>query len=93
MSKGKVVVLGLNGHIGHAVAVAFRDAGWDVAGMARSDRHRTPGIRYVQGDSDSVGTGEHLTAGRDPGAGANRDVLPDHIERIPDVGLDDDESA
>jgi len=54
MSKGKVVVLGLNGHIGHAVAVAFRDAGWDVAGMARSDRHRTPGIRYVQGDSDSV---------------------------------------
>ena len=54
MSKGKVVVLGLNGHIGQAVAVAFRDAGWDVAGMARSDRHRTPGIRYVQGDSDSV---------------------------------------
>ncbi|MGN6156564.1 MAG: NAD-dependent epimerase/dehydratase family protein [Devosia sp.] len=54
MSKGNVVVLGLNGHIGHAVAVAFRDAGWEVTGMARSDKHRTPGIRYVQGDSDSV---------------------------------------
>ena len=54
MSKGKVVVLGLNGHIGQAVAKAFRDAGWDVAGMARSDKHKTAGIRFVQGDSDSV---------------------------------------
>ena len=41
-------------------------------------------------DSDSVGTGEHITAGRDPGGGANRDVLPDHIERIPDAGIDGD---
>jgi hypothetical protein len=44
----------------------------------------------LDSDSDSVGTGEHMTAGRDPGTRANRDVMPDHIERIPDVGLDDE---
>ena len=54
MSKGKIVVLGVNGHIGQAVAQAFVNAGWDVTGMARSDKHRTPGVRYVKGDSDSV---------------------------------------
>lgn len=53
MSKGKVVVLGVNGHIGHAVAQAFVNAGWDVTGMARSDK-QAPGVRFVQGDSDSV---------------------------------------
>ena len=47
----------------------------------------------LDSDSDSVGTGEHMTAGRDPGAGANRDVLPDHIERIADVSPDDDEGG
>ena len=54
MSKGKVTVLGVNGHIGQAVARAFVAQGWDVAGMARADRHRTPGVRFVAGDSDSV---------------------------------------
>ncbi len=54
MSTGKVTILGVNGHIGQAVAAAFIAAGWDVAGMARSDRHRLPGVRFVQGDSDSV---------------------------------------
>ena len=54
MSKGKVTVLGINGHIGHAVARAFVAAGWDVTGMGRSDKHHTPGVRFVQGDSDSV---------------------------------------
>jgi len=54
MSKGKVVVLGVNGHIGQAVARAFVAKGWDVTGMARTDKHRTPGVRFVQGDSDSV---------------------------------------
>jgi hypothetical protein len=48
----------------------------------------------LDSDSDSVGTGEHMTAGRDPVARANRDVLPDHIERITDVDEDlDDDSA
>lgn len=54
MSKGKVVVLGLNGHIGKEVAKAFVAAGWDVTGMARTDKHRLPGVRYVRGDAESV---------------------------------------
>ena len=53
-SKGKIVVLGVNGHVGHAVAQAFVNAGWDVTGMARSDKQKIAGVRYVQGDSDSV---------------------------------------
>src|SRR3954467_7882386 len=54
MSKGKVTVLGINGHIGQAVAKAFVAAGWDVTGMGRSDRHHVAGVRFVAGDSDSV---------------------------------------
>ncbi len=54
MSKGKVVILGVNGHIGKAAAQAFVAAGWDVTGMARTDRHRLAGVRFVRGDSDSV---------------------------------------
>jgi nucleoside-diphosphate-sugar epimerase len=54
MSKGKVVVLGINGHVGHAAAQAFVNAGWDVTGMGRSDKHKAPGVRFVKGDSDSV---------------------------------------
>src|SRR5688572_24224692 len=54
MSNRKVVILGLNGHIGEAVAQAFAATGWDVTGMARSDRYRIAGVRFVQGDSDSV---------------------------------------
>jgi nucleoside-diphosphate-sugar epimerase len=54
MSKGKVTVLGINGHIGQAVAKAFVAAGWDVTGMGRSDKHHVAGVRFVAGDSDSV---------------------------------------
>jgi nucleoside-diphosphate-sugar epimerase len=54
MSKRKVVVLGVNGHIGSFTARAFVEAGWAVAGMARTDRHRIAGVRFVAGDSDSV---------------------------------------
>jgi len=54
MSKGRVTVLGINGHIGNAVAKAFVAAGWDVTGMGRSNKHPIPGVRFVQGDSDSV---------------------------------------
>jgi hypothetical protein len=49
------------------------------------------GDANLDSDSDSVGTGEHMTAGRDPETGENHDVMPDHIERIPgiaDVDLD-----
>lgn len=54
MSKGKVTILGVNGHIGKAAAKAFAAAGWDVTGMARTDKHRLAGVRFVEGDSDSV---------------------------------------
>jgi nucleoside-diphosphate-sugar epimerase len=54
MRTGKVTVLGVNGHIGQAVAKAFVAQGWEVTGMARSDKHRTPGVRFARGDSDSV---------------------------------------
>lgn len=54
MSRQQVTVLGVNGHIGKAVAQAFVSAGWDVAGMARTDKHRLTGVRFVQGDANSV---------------------------------------
>jgi nucleoside-diphosphate-sugar epimerase len=54
MSKGKVTILGINGHIGQAAAQAFVAAGWQVTGMGRSDKHRLAGVRFVKGDADSV---------------------------------------
>lgn len=54
MSKGQVIVLGVNGHVGRVVAEAFVAAGWDVSGMARTNRYTIPGVRFVAGDSDSV---------------------------------------
>lgn len=53
MSKGKVVILGVNGHIGRAAAAAFVAGGWEVTGMARTDKH-LKGVRFVSGNSDSV---------------------------------------
>ena len=50
------------------------------------------GDAELDSDSDSVGTGEHMTAGRDP-ARANSDVLPDHVEQIPDIGDIDEEAG
>jgi hypothetical protein len=43
----------------------------------------------LDSDSDSVGTGEHMTAGRDQ-VEANSDIRPDRIERLSDVSLDAD---
>ncbi|MEO7221453.1 MAG: NAD-dependent epimerase/dehydratase family protein [Devosia sp.] len=54
MSKGQVIVLGVTGHLGRVVAEAFVAAGWTVTGMARHDRHKIPGVRFVAGNSDSV---------------------------------------
>ena len=42
----------------------------------------------LEGDSDSVGTGEHLTAGRDQ-VRANSDIRPDRIETLPDIPFDE----
>lgn len=54
MSKGKVTVLGSNGHIGNAAMIAFRDAGWDVTGLGRSNRKPVAGTQFFKGDADDV---------------------------------------
>lgn len=54
MTRGKVTVLGINGHIGHHAAKAFIAADWDVAGFGRADRHPVPRVRFVKGDAESV---------------------------------------
>lgn len=54
MSKPKVIVIGINGHVGHHVARAFVDAGWDVTGFGRSNRQPIPGVTFVKGDAESV---------------------------------------
>lgn len=54
MSKGKVTILGSNGHIGHAAMIAFRDAGWTVTGLGRTNRRPVEGTRFVAGDADDL---------------------------------------
>lgn len=54
MTRGKVTILGINGHIGHHAAKAFVEAGWEVTGFGRADRHPVPGVRFVKGDAGSV---------------------------------------
>ena len=54
MSKGKVTVLGSNGHIGNATMQAFHEAGWEVTGLGRTNRRPVQGTRFVAGDADSV---------------------------------------
>jgi hypothetical protein len=58
----------------------------DIDGRPTRTAGADIGDADLNSDSDSVGTGEHMTAGREPIARENRDVLPDHIERIPDEG-------
>ena len=66
-------VIGLDHGTNEDIDAVTRTAGSDI------------GDAGLDSDSDSVGTGEHMTAGREPGARANRDVLPDHIESIGDI--------
>jgi hypothetical protein len=54
MSKGNVTVLGSNGHIGHASMLAFRDAGWAVTGLGRSNRRPVGNTQFVAGNADDV---------------------------------------
>jgi len=54
MTRGQVTILGINGHIGHHVAKAFAEAGWEVTGFGRANRHPVPGVKFVKGDADSV---------------------------------------
>lgn len=53
-NKGTVTVLGINGHVGQHAARAFVAAGWDVIGMARTNKQAIPGVKFVQGDADRV---------------------------------------
>jgi nucleoside-diphosphate-sugar epimerase len=54
MSKGKVTVLGINGHIGHHAAQAFQDAGFSVSGFGRANRHPIVGVTFIKGDAASL---------------------------------------
>lgn len=54
MSKGKVTVLGSNGHIGNAAMIGFRDAGWAVTGLGRTNRKPVAHTQFVAGDADDV---------------------------------------
>ena len=54
MNTQRLAVLGINGHIGHHVARAFREAGWQVTGFGRSNRHPIPGVTFVPGDAEDV---------------------------------------
>ncbi|WP_240230941.1 NAD-dependent epimerase/dehydratase family protein [Devosia lacusdianchii] len=54
MSKGKVTVLGINGHIGHHAAKAFHEAGFTVSGFGRSNRQPIAGVTFIQGDAGSL---------------------------------------
>ncbi|MBB4053406.1 nucleoside-diphosphate-sugar epimerase [Devosia subaequoris] len=54
MQNGKVTILGSNGHIGNAAMIAFRDAGWEVTGLGRSNRKPVTGTHFFKGDADEV---------------------------------------
>jgi len=54
MQTGKVTILGSNGHIGNAAMIAFRDAGWAVTGLGRSNRKPVAGTQFFKGDADEV---------------------------------------
>ena len=66
-------MIGLDHGTNEDIEALTRTAGSDI------------GDAGLDSDSDSVGTGEHMAAGREPGGRANRDVLPDHIESIADL--------
>jgi hypothetical protein len=49
------------------------------------------GDAHLDSDSDAEGTGERAAAGRDAVVRDGADIDVDHIERIPDVPLDEDD--
>ena len=52
--KGRVAILGINGHLGHQAARAFLAAGWEVAGFGRSNKYPVKGVDFVKGHAESV---------------------------------------
>ena len=72
------------------------DRGTNEDADVRGTRHTAGadiGDVELDSDSDSVGSGEHVTAGRDPDMRADNDIRPDHIESISDVALDELDSG
>ncbi|UYN98456.1 MAG: NAD-dependent epimerase/dehydratase family protein [Devosia sp.] len=65
MTKGKVTVLGCNGHIGNAAMIAFRDAGWTVTGLGRTNRKPVSGTRFIAGNADEVSVVRAATSDAD----------------------------
>lgn len=54
MTSQKVIVVGINGHVGHHIAKAFVAAGWGVAGFGRSNKQPIAGVRFIKGDAEDV---------------------------------------
>ena len=54
MNAQQVIVLGINGHVGHHIAKAFVAAGWEVSGFGRSNRQPVAGVRFIKGDADDT---------------------------------------
>jgi hypothetical protein len=57
----------------------------DPERSANATAGATIGDTDLDADTDSVGTGERKTVGREPSTRANSDRVPDRIERVPDV--------
>ncbi|MGV8853701.1 MAG: NAD-dependent epimerase/dehydratase family protein [Devosia sp.] len=65
MSKGKIIVLGTNGHIGHHAAQAFHAAGFDVSGFGRTNRLPITGVDFIMGDAGNLAELKAAIAGAD----------------------------
>lgn len=65
MNKGKVTILGSNGHLGHAAMQAFQAAGWAVTGLGRSNRKPVPSTDFIASDADDIAVVKAAVAGAD----------------------------
>jgi nucleoside-diphosphate-sugar epimerase len=52
--KDSILIIGSNGHVGHAAAKAFVDAGWQVTGFGRANRKPVAGMDFIKGDAGDV---------------------------------------
>jgi nucleoside-diphosphate-sugar epimerase len=65
MTHENVTILGINGHLGHAIAQAMQAAGWQVTGFGRSNKQPVPGVMFHQGDAGSASDIAAAIAGAD----------------------------
>jgi nucleoside-diphosphate-sugar epimerase len=65
MSKDRVTILGINGHLGHHAAAAFVAAGYAVKGFGRCNRMPMAGMHFVEGDAASLDDLQRATADAD----------------------------